>query len=51
MLRAARLGVAVVQAEGAAAETLAVADLVVYSINDALDLFLQPRRLIASLRA
>jgi len=51
MLSAARLGVAVVQAEGAAAETLAVADLVVYSINDALDLFLQPRRLIASLRA
>jgi soluble P-type ATPase len=51
MLRLARLGVAVVQAEGAAAETLAAADLVVHSIRDALDLFLQPRRLIASLRA
>jgi soluble P-type ATPase len=51
MLRLARLGVAVVQAEGAAAETLAAADLVVHSIRDALDLFLQPQRLIASLRA
>jgi soluble P-type ATPase len=51
MLRVARLGVAVVQAEGAAAEALAAADVIVHSINDALDLFLHPRRLIASLRA
>ena len=51
MLRVARLGVAVVQAEGAAAASLAAADLVLYSINDALDLFLEPRRLVASLRA
>jgi soluble P-type ATPase len=51
MLRVARLGVAVVQAEGAAAETLTAADLVAHSIDDALDLFLHPRRLIASLRA
>jgi len=51
MLRAARLGLAVVQAEGAAAECLAAADLVLPSVNDALDLFLHPRRLTASLRA
>jgi len=51
MLRIARLGIAVLQAEGAAAATLAVADLVVPSAADALDLFLQPRRLVASLRS
>src|SRR5207244_11404347 len=39
MLRTARLGLAVIQAEGAAAQTLAAADLVLPSIIDALDLF------------
>jgi soluble P-type ATPase len=51
MLRAAALGIAVLQAEGAAAETLAAADVVAPSISDALDLFLRPRRLVASLRS
>jgi len=51
MLRAAALGIAVVQAEGASAEALAAADLMVLSATDALDLFLRPRRLIASLRS
>jgi len=51
MLRAARLGLAVIQAEGAAAQTLAAADLVLPSIIDALDLLQRPRRLVASLRS
>jgi soluble P-type ATPase len=51
MLRVAALGIAVVQAEGASTEALAAADLLVPSVSDALDLFLDPRRLIASLRA
>jgi P-type E1-E2 ATPase len=50
MLEAARLGVAVVQAEGAAAETLLAGDLVVLTITDALDLLARPLRLLASLR-
>jgi soluble P-type ATPase len=51
MLRVAALGIAVVQAEGASTEALAAADLVVPCVSDALDLFLNPRRLTASLRA
>jgi len=51
MLRTARLGLAVIQAEGAAAQTLAAADLVLPSIIDALDLFRKPRRLVAALRS
>jgi soluble P-type ATPase len=51
MLRVAGLGIAVVQAEGASAEALAAADLVVPTASDALDLLLRPRRLLASLRS
>jgi soluble P-type ATPase len=51
MLRLAAVGIAVLQAEGAAAETLAAADLVVPTAADALDLFVHPRRLVASLRS
>jgi soluble P-type ATPase len=51
MLRVAALGIAVVQTEGASTEALAAADLLVPSVCDALDLFLNPRRLTASLRA
>jgi P-type E1-E2 ATPase len=51
MLRAARLGIAVVQQEGASAEALAAADLVAPSATAALDLFLRPLRLKASLRS
>jgi P-type E1-E2 ATPase len=50
MLRAARLGIAVIQTEGAAAETLAAAKLVVPTVGDALDLLSHPLRLVASLR-
>jgi len=51
MIEAAALGIAVVQSEGAAAATLAAADVVAASILDGLDLLLQPRRLIATLRS
>ena len=50
MLAAASLGIAVVQGEGAAAETLASADVVAPGIVDALDLLLFPKRLVATLR-
>ena len=51
MLRAARLGIAVVQREGAASEALRAADVVAFSVSDALDLLLRPLRLTATLRA
>jgi soluble P-type ATPase len=51
MLRLARLGVAVMQGEGAAVQALVAADVAVDSIADALDLLLQPRRLTATLRS
>ena len=50
MLRDATLGILVVGQEGAAVRSLLAADLVVLSIEDALDLFRFPKRLIASLR-
>jgi P-type E1-E2 ATPase len=51
MLQACALGIAVVQAEGAAAPTLAAADVVARDIADALDLLLHPQRLVATLRS
>lgn len=50
MLREAAVGILVVGAEGAAVRSLLAADLVVGSIEDALDLFRFPKRLVASLR-
>jgi P-type E1-E2 ATPase len=50
MLRLADLGVAVVGPEGAAGEAVAAADVVVARVDDALDLLLRPRRLVATLR-
>lgn len=50
MLREAALGILVIGCEGAAVRSLLAADLVVRSIEDALDLLLFPKRLIASLR-
>ncbi len=50
MLREAALGILVIGREGAAIRSLQAADLVVTSIEDALDLFRFPRRLVASLR-
>ncbi len=51
MLSEAALGLAVVQGEGAAAETVVAADVVVTAVVDALDLLLVPLRLVATLRA
>ena len=51
MLEAAALGVAVILEEGAAAASLAAADVVCRSIADALDLLRNPLRLTATLRS
>lgn len=50
MLRNAALGIAILQTEGACARTLAEADVVCASIDDALDLLLNPLRLAATMR-
>jgi P-type E1-E2 ATPase len=50
MLKEAALAIAVIGTEGLAVEALLAADLVVNSIDDALDLLLAPTRIIASLR-
>jgi len=50
MLESAALSVAVIQAEGAALQTCLAADVVVTDILAALDLFLFPKGLIATLR-
>jgi soluble P-type ATPase len=44
------LGIAVLGDEGISASTMKNADIVVKNISDALDLFLKPKRLIATLR-
>jgi soluble P-type ATPase len=51
MLREAALGIAVMQAEGAATASILESDIVVGDVRDALDLLLEPARLIATLRA
>ena len=51
MLKAAALGIAVVQREGAAVETLIDADIVAPDIVSALELLLYPLRLVATLRS
>lgn len=51
MLKVAGLGVLTIQKEGAAVEALNSAALVVNNIHDALELLLNPLRLIASLRS
>ncbi len=50
MLRTAALGILVLGSEGACGQTLASADIVVGSILDGLDLLLNPKRIIATLR-
>lgn len=50
MLEASALGIAVVGSEGAATAAIAAADVVCASICDALDLLLDERALIATLR-
>ncbi len=51
MLKNAALGIAVLQEEGAASETLFAADVVCRNVFDALNLFIHPKRLIATLRS
>jgi P-type E1-E2 ATPase len=50
MLKEAALGVAVVQEEGAAASTVMAADVVAPTILAALDLMINRKRLVATLR-
>ena len=50
MLKKAALGICVMSPEGAAAETIVSADLVVPDIRAALDLLDKPLRIVASLR-
>ena len=50
MLRAARLGIAVIGPEGAAMPTLLAADVVCRTVTDALDLLLDERAITATLR-
>ena len=50
LTKVARLGIVTLQAEGVHVQTLLAADIVVPTINDALDLFIDQNRLIATLR-
>jgi P-type E1-E2 ATPase len=50
MLRESVIGICIVGREGASSEAIMAADLVAPSINDALELFLKPHRMKASLR-
>ncbi|MBN2416761.1 ATPase P [bacterium] len=50
MMHKVGLAVAVIQAEGAYAKTVAAADMVFHHINDALDAFIHPDRITATLR-
>ena len=51
MLYTAGLGIALIQREGGAVQTLTSADIVCTSVLDALELLLNPKRLTATLRA
>ena len=51
MLEAAALGIALVQREGGAAQTLVASDVVCTNIIDALELLRHPKRLLATLRS
>jgi soluble P-type ATPase len=51
MLSAAALGIALIQREGGAAQSIACADLVCTNVIDALDLLCNPKRLVATLRS
>ncbi len=50
MLEAAALGIAVLSEEGVAIQTLQAADVLAHGPLNAIDLLLQPKRLIATLR-
>ncbi|HOT13534.1 MAG TPA: HAD hydrolase family protein [Bacteroidales bacterium] len=50
MLKSSALSIAVIQKEGASAKSIMAADIVCFSIVDALELLLNPKRIIATLR-
>ena len=50
MLKESAIGICIVGGEGASTEAMMASDLVVATINDALDLLLKPHRLRATLR-
>ena len=50
ILKEAALGIAVLGDEGMSFSAMKHADIIVKNISDALDLFLRPKRLIATLR-
>jgi len=50
MLSAAGLGIVVIGREGAATRAIMAADLAVHDITDALDMLLDPTRLLSTLR-
>jgi len=50
MLKQCAIGICVIGREGASAEAVQHADIVINDIKDALDLLLHPKRLIATLR-
>lgn len=51
MLDEAVIGILLVQAEGASIQTLQCADIICWDAADALSLFIEPRRLVATLRS
>jgi P-type E1-E2 ATPase len=51
MLKAARLGIAVLEGEGSAASAVLQADIVCRSIYDALGMLMVPQRIVATLRS
>ena len=51
MLKVSALGIGVINEEGAGMETLLSADILCRSIVEALELFLHPKRLVATLRS
>jgi soluble P-type ATPase len=51
MLKESRLGICVLGPEGTSSEAISNCDLVISNINAALDLLLNPERLIATLRS
>jgi P-type E1-E2 ATPase len=50
MLKAAAIGIAVLGREGTASDAIASADVVALNVIDAIDLLLNPKRLVATLR-
>lgn len=50
LMKTVKLSVVTLQAEGVHVQTLLASDIVTPTINDALDLFIDPQRLVATLR-